>query len=67
MSDKQQQIPIQPVEQPVICSPYVEPDFYWDYDKTDGSAVKTKGRRPAGYWYTTKKVGTQERDRKSHV
>jgi type III restriction enzyme len=62
MSESQQQIPIQPVEQPVICSPYEEPDYHWDYDKTDGSAIKTQGRRSAGYWYTTKKVGTAERD-----
>ena len=60
MSEKQQQIPIQPVEQPIICSPYEEPDCHWDYDKTDGSAKKAPGRRPAGYWYQTKKVGTVE-------
>jgi type III restriction enzyme len=62
MSEVQQQIPIQPVEQPVICSPYEEPDAHWDYDKTDGSAVKTGGRRPAGYWYQTKKVGTKDQE-----
>ena len=62
MSEKQQQIPIQPVEQPIICSPYEEPDVHWDYDKQTGKAYRTPGRRPAGYWYQTKKVGTKDQE-----
>ena len=58
MSDKQ--IPLQPVEKPVICSAYVEPDYFWFYDKETGQATKTKGRRPAGYWYKTEQFGTKE-------
>jgi type III restriction enzyme len=61
MSETQKQIPIQPVEKPVICSPYVEPDYFWFYDKATGHATKSKGRRQAGYWYKTQQFGTQER------
>ncbi len=61
MSDTQKQIPIQPVEKPVICSPYTEPDYFWFYDKATGQAIKTKGRRPAGYWYKTQQFGTKEK------
>jgi hypothetical protein len=28
----QQEIPVQPVNQPVICNPYMEPTKYWLYD-----------------------------------
>ena len=61
MAEPQKQIPIQPVEKPVICSPYDEPDYYWDYDKKTGAALKTKGRRPAGYWFQTQEFGTKEK------
>ena len=61
MSDTTNQAPIQAVEKPVICSPYTEPDYHWDYDKKTGQAVKTKGRRQAGYWYQTAKFGTKEK------
>lgn len=42
---------IQPVESPVICKPYYEPDRYWEYDRTTGRAGQQTGRRPAMYWY----------------
>ena len=58
MTDKQ--IPLQPVDKPVICSPYVEPDYFWFYDKSTGQATKSPGRRQAGYWYKTQKFGTKE-------
>ena len=61
MLERQQQFPIQPVDKPVICSPYEEPDHYWLYDKKTGIPTKTGARRPAGYWYKTKKFGTNER------
>ena len=51
-------IPIQPVENPIICNPYDEPTHYWWYDPRTGGASKLEGRRPAGYWYKTEKVGT---------
>lgn len=42
---------IQPVESPVICKPYYEPDYHWDYNRSTGMATKRPGRRPAAYWY----------------
>lgn len=42
---------IQPVESPVICKPYYEPDTYWEYDRNTGQAARQPGRRPASYWY----------------
>ena len=49
-------IPIQPVESPIICNPYDEPTHYWWYDPKTGEASKLEGRRSAGYWYRTEKV-----------
>ncbi|MFZ1947122.1 MAG: DEAD/DEAH box helicase family protein [bacterium] len=42
---------IRPVESPVICRPYHEPEHYWDYDRATGTATKQSGRRPSTYWY----------------
>ena len=41
---------IQPVESPVICKPYYEPDHSWEYDRTSGRAVKQPGHMPAAYY-----------------
>ena len=35
------EIPIQPVESPVICAPYEEPKDHWFYDKETGVAPTT--------------------------
>lgn len=59
MNDSEKQIPIQPVDNPIICSPYNEPDYFWFYDKATGNGIKSEGRRPAGYYYKTDKVGTR--------
>lgn len=56
----QQDIPIQPVEQPILCSPYDEPDMHWIYDTSTGEAVKNPGRREAGYWYKTQRTGSTQ-------
>jgi type III restriction enzyme len=53
-------IPIQPVESPIICKPYDEPTHYWWYDPKTGEASKLEGRRPAGYWYKTEKVNPNQ-------
>ena len=55
---QQNDIPIQPVEQPILCSPYDEPDLHWIYDTSTGEAVKNPGRREAGYWYKTQRTGS---------
>ncbi len=50
MNQSQQlEIPIQPVDQPILCSPYQEPDRHWIYDTSTGETVKNPGRREAGH------------------
>jgi len=56
------QIPIQPVENPILCSPYKEPDQHWLYDTKTGIPSKTPGRRPASYWFKTERTGGAQRD-----
>ena len=60
MNQDQLEIPIQPVEQPILCNPYEEPDAHWVYDTDTGEAVKQPGRRDAGYWYKTQPTGNQQ-------
>lgn len=57
---QQQNIPIQPVERPILCSPYKEPDQHWKYDTVTGAARKEPGRRPASYWYKTERTGSAQ-------
>ena len=57
-TDTQPEIPLQPVDKPIICNPYAEPDAHWEYDRTTGAARKTLVRRPAGYWYKTDRTGS---------
>ncbi len=58
--NQQTNIPIQPVEQPILCSPYDEPDVHWIYDTNTGEAKKNPGRRDAGYWYKTQRTGSAQ-------
>src|SRR6059058_5504182 len=53
-------IPIQPVEKPILCSPYKEPDQHWLYDTRTGIPTKTPGRRPASYWFKTERTGSAQ-------
>ena len=55
-----QQIPIQPVENPILCSPYVEPDQHWLYDTRTGIPTRTPGRRPASYWFKSERTGSAQ-------
>ena len=55
---QQNDIPIQPVDQPILCSPYQEPDRHWIYDTSTGEAVRNPERREAGYWYRTQQTGS---------
>lgn len=54
------QIPIQPVENPILCSPYQEPDQHWLYNTQTGIPTKTPGRRPASYWFKTERTGSAQ-------
>jgi type III restriction enzyme len=55
---QQLSIPIQPVENPILCSPYKEPDQHWLYDTRTGIPTKTPGRRPASYWFKSERTGS---------
>lgn len=50
------EVPIQPVDRPILCSPYEAPTLHWQYDRLTGEARKMAGRRPARYWYKTKET-----------
>ena len=54
------QIPIQPVENPILCPPYAEPGQHWLYDTKTGIPTKTPGRREAGYWFKTERTGSAQ-------
>lgn len=56
----QQDLPIQPVAQPILCSPYKEPDTHWVYDTQTGIPNRTPGRRAAGYWFKTERTGSRQ-------
>jgi len=57
---KDEQIPIQPVENPILCSPYKEPNQHWYYDTRTGIPSKTPDRRPASYWFKTERTGSAQ-------
>ena len=54
-------IPIRPVENPILCSPYDEPDQHWLYDTGTGLPQKMPHRREASYWYRTERTGSSQR------
>ena len=60
MSAGDGQLPLQPVEQPIICSPYEEPSAYWLYDTGTGIPSKIQGRREAGYWFKSERAGSAQ-------
>lgn len=55
----QKELPVQPVEKPILCSPYVEPTEHWVYSTEDGTAARQPGRRPASYWFKTLRTNTR--------
>lgn len=57
---KQQEIPIQPVDKPILCNPYEEPGDHWIYDTRTGAASHAGMRRPASYWYRTERTGSAQ-------
>ena len=56
----QAEIPIQPVDKPILCSPYVEPDQHWVYDRMTGIPTRTPGRREASYWFKDERTGSAQ-------
>jgi type III restriction enzyme len=57
---KQEELPIQPVEKPILCSPYEEPDEYWLYDLRTGIPTKQRPRREARYWFKSERTGSAQ-------
>ena len=57
------QVPMQPVEKPILCSPYEEPPEYWVYDQETGEASRAPGRRPAGYWFRSERIDQAQQGR----
>jgi type III restriction enzyme len=53
-------LPIQPVAEPILCSPYAEPDNHWVYDLGTGVPRKTPGRRQAQYWFKSERTGSAQ-------
>ncbi|MFN8474909.1 MAG: ASCH domain-containing protein [Anaerolineae bacterium] len=51
---------VQPVDKPILCSPYVEPTEHWVYDREAGTATRVPGRRPASYWFKSQRVASQQ-------
>ena len=62
LTPQQPQLPIQPVNKPILCSPYEEPTAHWVYDTATGAASRLSGRRPASYWYKTQRTGSAQRE-----
>ena len=53
-------VPIQPVKEPILCSPYEEPDRHWLYDTKTGLPTEMTARRNAGYWFRSERTGTAQ-------
>ncbi|MCK6555103.1 DEAD/DEAH box helicase family protein [Candidatus Binatia bacterium] len=60
MKPQQQLLPVQPVNEPIICNPYEEPTAHWVYSTATGEAQRMLGRRPASYWYKTQRTGSAQ-------
>src|SRR5262245_54248000 len=55
-------VPIQAVENPILCPPYDEPADHWLYDTATGQASRAGKRRPASYWYKTARTGSAQKE-----
>jgi type III restriction enzyme len=62
MTGGSDQIPIQPVENPILCSPYAEPTEHWVYNTQTGIPSRFPGRRPASYWFKTERTATGQQN-----
>lgn len=61
------EIPIQPVNQPILCSPFIEPTAHWVYNIQTGAASQMSGRRPDGLTLILEIKGHEnDQDRTKH-
>lgn len=56
----QPELPIQSVENPILCGPFDEPNDHWLYERETGQAYHAGRRREAGYWYKTETGGASQ-------
>ncbi len=56
-----QGIPVEPVKEPILCSPYEEPDRHWLYSRRTGNPSQSHSRREASYWFKTVRAGSAQR------
>jgi len=56
----QQDLPIQPVNKPILCSPFAEPTEHWVYRTDTGEPYRHPERRPASYWYKTQATASSQ-------
>ena len=54
-------IPVEPVEQPILCSPYEEPDQHWLYSRDQPRPQRMAQRREASYWFKSVRAGSAQR------
>ena len=56
--------PTQAVDNPILNRPYTEPAWHWVYRRSGSSAlpVKMGGRRPASYFFTTRKLQEKKQE-----
>ncbi|MGH7573881.1 MAG: BPTD_3080 family restriction endonuclease [Longimicrobiales bacterium] len=52
--------PVQPVERPILCSPYDEPGEHWVYGDSGAAPTRAPGRRPASYFFMSKRTGAAQ-------
>ncbi len=57
---EREQAPVQAVPDPILSSPYEEPQSHWLY--VDGVPSINPGRRPASYWAKSKGTGSAQTD-----
>ena len=56
----EEQTPIQPGGDPILCSPYEEPDRHWRYDRKTGIPSEEPGRRESADWYKSERTGSAQ-------
>ncbi len=54
-------VPVEPVGEPILCSPYEEPDRHWLYSRRTGRPSRIPSRREASYWFKTVRAGSAQR------
>ena len=54
-------LPVEPVEQPILCSPYEEPNEHWLYTRDRPRPERMASRRDASYWFKSVRAGSAQR------